>query len=58
MSVFIPDKDAAKLSVHFFFYQNNPKSNISARISWSISEILKLFKKLALVYYLLLLLFF
>ena len=39
MTVFISDKDMAKLS------------NISARVSWSISVILKSFKKLAVVYF-------
>ena len=29
----------------------NPSGAVSARMSWSISEILKLFKKLAVVYY-------
>ena len=40
MSVFVSGKD-----------QNNPNLNISVRMSWSISEILKPFKKLAVVYY-------
>ena len=45
MSVFIFDKDTAKLYVQFLD-QNNPKSEISAR-----REILKPFKKLAVLYY-------
>ena len=40
MSVFVSGKD-----------QNNPNLNISDRMRWSISEILKPFKKLAVVYY-------
>ena len=51
MSVFISHEDTAKLYDQFLD-QNNPKSRIiSARKSWSISEILKPFKKLAVVYY-------
>ena len=46
MSVFISDKDTAKLYVHFLD-KITPNLNISARMSWSISEILKPFKKLA-----------
>jgi len=34
-----------------FLDQYNPNLNISARMSWSISEILNPFKKLAVVYY-------
>ena len=53
MSVFISDKDMAKLNVQYFSSrkENNSKSNISARMSWSTSEILKPFKKRTGVYY-------
>ena len=53
MSVFISDKDMAKLNVQYFSSrkENNSKSNISARMSWSTSEILKPFKNRAGVYY-------
>ena len=47
MSVFISDKDTAKLYVQFF----RLNLNISARVSWSTSENLKQFKKLVVVYY-------
>ena len=47
MNVLISDKNTAKPYVQFF----NQTLNISARRSWSISEILKTFKKLAVVYY-------
>ena len=33
MSVFISDKGMAKLYVQFFLYKNNPKSNISERLT-------------------------
>ena len=46
MSVFIPGKDKAKLCVQFL-RPITPNLNISARMSLSISEILKPFKKLA-----------
>ena len=46
MSVFIPDKVTAKLCVQFL-RPITPNLNISARMSLSKSEILKLFKKLA-----------
>ena len=49
MSVFISDKDTAKLYVQFFFTKIIPNLNISARTSWSTSEILRPFKKLAVV---------
>ena len=51
MSVFLPDKDKAKLYVQFFWTKITPNLNISARMSWPSSEILKTFKKLAVVYY-------
>ena len=52
MSVFISDKDTAKLYVQFFFTKIIPNLNISARMSWSTSEILRPFKKLAVVCFL------
>ena len=51
MNVFIFDKGTAKLYVRFFYAKITPILNISARMSWSTSEILKLFKKLAVMYY-------
>ena len=49
MSVFISDKDTAKLYIHFFRSTKiTPNLNISA-ISWSMSKIFKPFKKLAVV---------
>ena len=49
---FISDKDTAKLYIVQFFRPKKPQNlNISARMSWSISEILKPFEKLAVVYY-------
>ena len=47
MSVFTCDKNMTKLWVQFFFTKITPYLNISARMSncWSVSEILKLFKK-------------
>ena len=52
MSVFLSEQDTARLYVQFFLDQNNPKSkSFSARMSWSMSEILKSFKKLAVVCY-------
>ena len=51
MSVFISDKDTATLYIQFFETKIAPNLNISARTSWSISEILKPFKNLAVVYY-------
>ena len=50
MSVFLSEQDTARLYVQFFLDQNNPKS-FSARMTWSMSEILKSFKKLAVVCY-------
>ena len=50
MSVFISDKDTTKRYVQFLD-QNNLKSKYKSRMSWSISEILRPFKKLAVVYY-------
>ena len=50
MSVFISDKDMAKLYVQFLD-QNNSKSKKSARMSWSMSALLKPLKKLAGVSY-------
>ena len=46
MNVFRSDKDTAKLYIQFVD-QITQNLNISARMSWSLSEILKLFKKLA-----------
>ena len=51
MSVFISDKATAKLYIQFFRTKITPNLNISARMSSSLSEILKQFKKLTVVYY-------
>ena len=53
MSVFIhvADKDTAKLYIQFFQTKITQNLNISARMSWSLPEILKQFKKLAVAYY-------
>ena len=51
MNVFISDKDTATFFVQFFRPKITPNLNINARMSWSISEILKPFKKLAVLYY-------
>ena len=51
MSVFISDKDMAQLYLKFFYTKMTPNLNISARMSWSISEILKPFKKLTVAHY-------
>ena len=48
MSVFISDKEFAS---YFFKTKITPNLDISARMSWSISEISKLFKKHAVMYY-------
>ena len=50
MRFFKSYKDTAKVGVQFFD-QNTPNLNISARMSWSISEILKQLKKIAVAYY-------
>ena len=51
MSVFISDKATAKLYIQFFHTKITPNLNISPRMSSSLSEILKQFKKLTVVYY-------
>ena len=51
MSVVISDKATAKLYIQFFQTKITPNLNISARTSSSLSEILKQFKKLTVVYY-------
>ena len=51
MSVFIPDKDTAKLYLQLSWTKITSNLNISARMSWSISEILKPFKELSVLYY-------
>ena len=50
MRVFISDKDTVKLCVEIF-RPKYPQIDIDARMSWSMAEILKSFKKLAVVYY-------
>ena len=51
MSVFITDKDTAKLHLQLSWTKITSNLNISARMSWSISEILKPFKELSVLYY-------
>ena len=51
MSVFISDKDTAKLYIQFFQTKITPNLNISARTSSSLSGILKQLKKLTVVNY-------
>lgn len=50
MSVFITDKDTVNFTSNFLD-KITLNLNISVRMSRSISDILKLFKKLAVVYY-------
>ena len=51
MSVFTSDKNTAKLYIQFFQTKITPNLNISARMSSSLSEILKQFKNLTVMYY-------
>ena len=51
MSVFTSDKGTVKLYRLTFLTKITPNLNISARMSWSIWDILKPFKKLVVVYY-------
>ena len=51
LSVSICDKNTAKLYVQFFSAKITPNLNISARMSWSISEILKPLTKHEVVHY-------